>query len=65
MNISTATLPPQPRAYSLTEGQRILSLSRSTLRRLEITNKIRLIRIGRRVLIPADEVERLLSDGAR
>ena len=65
MNIATATLPAQPRAHSFREGQRILGISRSTFYRLEAAEKIKLLRIGRRTLIPADEIERLLKDGVK
>jgi excisionase family DNA binding protein len=63
MNIDTATLLTTPRAHSFRDGQRILGISRSTFYRLEAANKIKLIRIGRRTLIPADEIERLLKEG--
>jgi excisionase family DNA binding protein len=65
MIITTATLPAQPRADGFREGQRILGVSRSTFYRLEAANKIKLLRIGRRTLIPADEIERLLKEGVR
>ena len=65
MNIATATLPTQPRAYSFSDGQRILGISRSTFYRLEAANKIKLLRIGRRTLIPASEIERLLKEGVQ
>jgi len=65
MLIATATLPAQPRAHSFREGQRILGISRSTFYRLEAAEKIKLLRIGRRTLIPADEIERLLKEGVQ
>lgn len=65
MNIATATLPAQPRAHSFREGQRILGISRSTFYRLEAAEKIKLLRIGRRTLIPASEIERLLNEGVK
>jgi excisionase family DNA binding protein len=65
MTIATATLPAQPRAHSFREGQRILGISRSTFYRLEAAEKIKFLRIGRRTLIPASEIERLLKEGVR
>jgi excisionase family DNA binding protein len=65
MNITTATLPAQPRAHSFREGQRILGISRSTFYRLEAAEKIKLLRIGRRTLIPASEIERLVNEGVQ
>jgi excisionase family DNA binding protein len=65
MNIATATLPAQPRAHSFRDGERILGISRSTFYRLEAASKIKLLRIGRRTLIPASEIERLLKEGVQ
>ena len=65
MNIATATLPVQPRAHSFRDAERILGLSRSTFYRLEAANRIRFVRIGRRTLVPATEIERLLAEGAK
>jgi len=65
MNITTAALPAQRRAYSFRDGESILGISRSTFYRLEAASKIKLIRIGRRTLIPADEIERLLKEGVK
>ena len=65
MNIATATLPAQRRACSFRDGESILGISRSTFYRLEAANKIKLLRIGRRTLIPADEIERLLKEGVK
>jgi excisionase family DNA binding protein len=65
MNIATATLPTQPRAHSFRDGQRILGISRSTFYRLEAANRIKLLRVGRRTLIPASEIERLLKEGVQ
>ncbi len=62
---STATIPAKPRAFSLTDGQRLIGLSRSTWYRMEAAGKIKLVRIGRRTLIPADEIDRLLKEGAK
>ena len=65
MNITTATSPAQPRAHSFRDGQRIIGISRSTFYRLEAANKIKLLRIGRRTLIPASEIERLINEGVK
>jgi excisionase family DNA binding protein len=65
MNITTTALPAQRRAYSFREGESVLGISRSTFYRLEAANKIKLLRIGRRTLIPASEIERLLKEGVQ
>jgi hypothetical protein len=41
-----------------------LSISRSTLYKLEALNKVRLVRILGRTLVPESEIERLSSEGA-
>ncbi len=65
MNITTAALPAQPRAHSFRDAERILGISRSTFYRLEAAQKIKLLRIGRRTLIPASEIERLINEGVQ
>jgi excisionase family DNA binding protein len=65
MTIATAIPPARQRAFSLRDGESLIGLSRSTWYRLERDGKIKLIRIGGRVLIPADEIERLLNEGAK
>jgi len=47
-------------AYSLAEAAQVLSLSVRSLRYLTQTGKLGYARVGRRVLIPAEEPERLL-----
>ena len=53
----------RPRALSIKEVVEATSLSRSTLMRMERRGELRFIRVGRRVLLPADEVERLIGQG--
>ena len=62
---NTAALPAQRRAYTFRDAESVLGISRSSFYRLEGAGKIRLVRIGRRTLIPADEIERLVKEGAR
>jgi predicted DNA-binding transcriptional regulator AlpA len=54
-----------PRAFSLRDVMELTSLSRSSLARLERRGELKVIRVGRRVVVAADEVERLLADGHR
>jgi excisionase family DNA binding protein len=51
-------------AYSLTEAAQTLSLSVRSLRYLMQTGKVGFSRIGRRVLIPHAELEKLLRRSA-
>lgn len=51
-------------AYRVREGCAALGISRAHLYALEKRKKIRLVRVGRRTLIPADEIDRLVREGA-
>jgi excisionase family DNA binding protein len=51
-------------AYSLAEAAQVLSLSVRSLRYLMQTGKVGFSRIGRRVLIPHAELEKLLRRSA-
>ena len=74
MHMSTSheakTLTPQPgssgqvqrRAYKIQEAAEILGVTPITVRRLINRGLIRPCRVLRHVLIPADEIEKLLND---
>lgn len=49
-------------AYSIDEFCDALGLSRSTVKRLISAEKVRSVKIGRRVLIPASEIGVVLND---
>ena len=49
----------EPLALGIREAARLLSVSSWSVRRWIRQNKIRAVRIGRRVLVPSSEVERL------
>lgn len=53
------------RAFSLAQVSDRVSLSTRTLTRLIATGEIRAFRIGKRLRIPASELERLLAGDAR
>jgi excisionase family DNA binding protein len=59
-NVSTACSIPRL-AYSLAESEALLGLSRSSLYRLIATGKLRTALHGRRRLVPAQELNRLLA----
>jgi excisionase family DNA binding protein len=50
-------------AYSLAEAARLSSLSVRSLRYLMQTGKLGYVRVGRRIVIPHTELERLLRRG--
>jgi excisionase family DNA binding protein len=50
------------RALSVAETGAALSVSRSTVMRLIADGELRAKRVGARVLIPVDEIDRFLTD---
>jgi excisionase family DNA binding protein len=55
---------PGRRAYSVGEAAELLSVSKATIVRRIREGKIRAIRVGSRVLVPSDSIQRLLQDAA-
>jgi excisionase family DNA binding protein len=50
-------------AYPMEEARHLLGgLARSTIYAMEDRGEIRIVRIGRRALVPADEIRRLVSE---
>lgn len=50
------------RAYPLSEASELLGgISRRTLYDMEDRGELRMVRIGRRVFVPASEIERLVA----
>jgi len=61
---STPTHPRSPGSpWSIPEAAKFLTISKRHLYRLIDANKVRSLRIGRRRLIPAAEVERIAKQG--
>ena len=52
-------------AYSITEVGALTSLSRATLYRLEKAGKLRVVKVGGRMLVPADSLRKLLEGDER
>lgn len=55
---------PAPLAYSPDEACRVLSIKKSNLYNLIRAGKIRVVKLGRRTLIPAASLHRLINDEA-
>ena len=51
-------------ALSLAEVEERTGVSRYTLRRMTIAGTLRVVRFGRRIVIPTAELEKLLNPGA-
>ena len=60
---TTAADASAPRMYTHGDTMRILRIGETSLHWLTRTGKLRSVRIGARVLIPATEVERLCRKG--
>lgn len=54
------TLKPQPLALSIQDAARVLSVSRDTFER-HVMSELRLVRIGRRLLVPVRELDNWLD----
>ena len=54
-------LPTEPRAFSLNETSKLLSVSQATIRRRIPEGKIRAIRVASRVLVPSESFRAILS----
>ena len=54
-----------PLAVSVREAARLTSLSVFTIRRYIKGGSLRAVRVGRRVLVPVAECQRIASDGLR
>lgn len=53
----------EPLAVDVREAGRLLSLSPHTIRAYIRKSKLRAVRVGRRVLVPVAELERLAREG--
>ncbi len=56
--------PPRKLAVGLQEAEQLIGVSMHTLRRLVWAKKLSAARIGRRMLIPMAELEKLVNAGA-
>jgi len=54
----------EPRAFGIKEAARLLSVSTWSIRRWIRQGKIRSVRLGKRVLVPASEVDRLSGNAS-
>jgi excisionase family DNA binding protein len=53
----------QERLQSVEEVSKRLSVSTFTTRRLIKANHLRAVRVGKRVLVPQSEIERVIAEG--
>jgi excisionase family DNA binding protein len=54
-----------PRLMSTSAAARSLAISERHLRMLAARGYLRLVRLGRRVLVPREEIDRIVQEGAR
>ncbi len=55
------TQAPERRAYTPQEAAYALNLGESKLRELYLSGRLRVVRVGRRVLIPREAIDRFLD----
>jgi excisionase family DNA binding protein len=53
----------EPRAFTVNDTLKLLSISRSHMYQLAIKGQLRIVKIGNRTLVPATEIERLINGG--
>jgi excisionase family DNA binding protein len=58
--VSVKASKPQPLALSIEDAARVLSVSRDSFER-HVMNELRLVRVGRRLLVPVRELDRWLE----
>jgi excisionase family DNA binding protein len=51
-------------AYPLKQGAAMVGIATFTLRRMALNGQIKFARVGRKILIPATELERICAPGA-
>lgn len=55
--------PMPPKAVGVAEAARLLGIRPPTLRVMVMKEKIRVVRIGRRVLVPMETIDKILQEG--
>jgi excisionase family DNA binding protein len=64
MSRTEVTIATNRVAYTLDEAAQALRISRSTAKTLIGKGLIRVTHLGRRVIVPANEIERIIREGA-
>ena len=60
---NTPDAPQAPLAYRVDDFCRQIGVCKSSFWKFRALGKIRTVKLGRRVVIPHDEVQRILSEG--
>jgi excisionase family DNA binding protein len=64
METAQNTAKPAPKLVSFVECAQALGIGTRLLRKLQANGSLKVVRIGRRTLIAATELDRLASEGA-
>ena len=64
VTVRKAPLPDATKARRVNDACRAIGIGRSTLYKLAADDKIKLVRILGRTLVPESEIERLVKEGA-
>jgi excisionase family DNA binding protein len=57
------TANPEPKAVSVREAARLLSVSAGAVRRFVAAGRLRAVQVGRRVLVPMETIHEALREG--
>jgi excisionase family DNA binding protein len=61
-SVPQQNIPAERRAYGLDEAAKLLSVSKATISRRIREGKIRAIRVGSRVLLPSESIQKILQE---
>jgi excisionase family DNA binding protein len=52
-------------AWTVRDARRLLSVSHATIYNLVKSGRLRMVHVGRRALVPDEEIRRLVAEGTR
>lgn len=61
LEASLMTPGPAPKSYPIDGAAKALSVSQATIRRMVGRGELRTVRLGKRLVVPASEIDRLLA----
>lgn len=61
MSINSPDMPPERLAFGVTEAAQVAGIGRSTLYAAMADGQLRAVKLGKRTLIPAEELRRFLG----
>lgn len=65
MSASAELVPTDRMAVTIAEAARLTTLSKGSIRNHAKSGRLKVVKVGRRVLVPVPSLQRLLQEGAR